>query len=388
MKPESFEDLVSLYFDHALDAEGMAELNRLLASKPDLAARFVRMGRVHAGIKELSGSRSSSVRPGASRRKVLLWMTPAAAAAGFLVLTLFIARPSARLEDSSGQVVFDGSSLETPVGGSGTVRLPDGTRLHAGSETAFTIESGRVTLRRGTLAADVAKQKPGQTLVFSTPQAEAKVLGTRLFLSIEGDSTLCRVEEGHVQVVRQGSDQAVDVRGGFYAVATPQAELKAEPVAKPVPTTSAPTIRFIAPDRWPKTFASYPFREGSLLYRDRGWRITTIPAELDGAVGIATFAEDRKSQEASHLVFEIDREADVWVGIDTRSAKNARKVPDWMKDWESTGLKIYSKTAGNSTFQLYRRRFPAGTVTLGGNHHGGDTGAGVNYTVLVTVPGK
>ena len=386
MKPESFEDLVSLYFDHALDAEGVAELNRLLASKPELAARFVRMGRVHAGIKELSGSKASSVRPGVSRRKVFLWITPAAAAAGFLVLTLFIARPSARLEESSGSVVFDGSSLETPAGGSGTVRLPDGTRLHAGSETSLQIESGRVTLRRGTLAADVAKQKPGQSLVFSTPQAEAKVLGTRLFLAVEGDSTLCRVEEGHVQVVRQGTTQAVDVRGGFYTVATPQAELKAEPVAKAVPSTSGPTIRFVAPDRWPKTFASYPFREGSLLYRDRGWRITTMPAELDGAIGIATFAEDRKSQDEKALVFEIDREADVWVGIDTRSAKNARKVPDWMKEWESTGLRIQSKTAGNSTYQLYRRRFPAGTVALGGNHHGGDTGAGVNYTVLVTVP--
>lgn len=388
MKPEVFEDLVSLYFDHALDAEGMAELNRLLGSKPELAARFVRMGRVHAGIQELSGSRASSVPSRVSRRKLLLWISPAAAAVGFLALTLFIARPSARLEDSSGAAIFDGSSLETSAGGSGTVRLPDGTRLHAGAETSLKIEPGRVTMRRGTLAADVARQQPGQALVFSTPQADAKVLGTRLFLSVEPDSTLCWVEEGHVQVVRPGGGHVVDIREGFYTVATPQTELKAEPVAKSPATVTAPTIRIIAPDRWPKSYAAYPFHEGSLIYRDRGWRITDLPPELDGALGIATLAEDRRSQEASLLVFEIDRESDVWVGIDGRAAKDLKKLPSWLTEWTSTGLQIYSKTAANSYYHLYRRRFPAGTVSLGGNHHGGDTGAMVNYTVLVTAPGK
>jgi hypothetical protein len=386
MKAEHFDDLVSFYFDDALDPEGLAELNQLLATRLDLASRFVHLGRVHGGFRELSASPIESSRAPNRRRTLLLVIPPTLAAAAFLFLVFVLTRPSARMEESQGAVTFDGSSLETPTGGSATIALPDGSRLHAGADTALGLAPGRVTLHRGTLAAEVVRQKPGSSLVFSTPQADVRVIATRLFLSIEVDSTLCRVEEGQVQVTRPGHDQVLDVRGGFYAVATPQSELKAEPVARPAPVPGVPTVRVIAPSRWPKSYGVAPFHTGSLLYKDRGWRITDIPSEVDGAVGIVTLAEDRRSQEERLLVFEIDREADVWVGIDGRAAQLSKKLPGWLAGWESTGLRIYSKTAANSYYHLYRRRFPAGEVVLGGNHQGGDTGAAVNYTVLVTAP--
>jgi len=385
MKTERFEDLVSFYFDDALEAEGLAELNLLLATRPDLASRFVHLGRVHGGLRELSGTRVESS-PAPSRRRALLMLAPPAlAAAAFLALVFFLARPSAMLEESQGAVTFDGSSLETPAGGSATLALPGGTRIHAGSETSLRLAPGGVTLSRGTLAAEVPREK---TLRFTTPQAEALAPGSRLFLSVDADSTLCRVEEGRVQLTRPSNARAVDVQGGFYAVATPQSELKAEPVAKPAPAPGLPVVRLVAPARWPKSYAVTPFHAGSLLYKDRGWRITDIPAEVDGAIGIATLAEDRRSQDERLLVFEIDREADVWVGIDGRAAQISKKLPGWLSGWESTGLRIYSKTAANSYYHLYRRRFPAGEVALGGNHQGGDTGAAMNYTVLVTAPGR
>lgn len=385
MKTERFEDLVSFYFDDALDSEGLAELDLLLATRPDLASRFVHLGRVHGGLRELSGARVEfSPAPG-RRRALLMFAPPGFAAAAFLALVFFLTRPSARLEESEGAVTFDGSSLETPAGGSATVALPDGTRIHAGSETSLRLAPGGVTLSRGTLAAEVPREK---TLRFTTPQTEALAPGSRLFLSVDADSTLCRVEEGRVQLTRPGNAQAVDVRGGFYAVATPQSDLKAEPVTKPAPAPGLPVVRLIAPARWPKSYAVYPFHAGSLLYKDRGWRITDIPAEVDGAMGIATLAEDRRSQDERLLVFELDREADVWVGIDGRAAQISKKLPGWLSGWESTGLRIYSKTAANSYYHLYRRRFPPGEVALGGNLQGGDTGAAVNYTVLVTAPGR
>lgn len=52
MTPEEFDDLVSLYLDEALPPERVEEFDRLLATHPDLAARFVRLGRIHGGLRE------------------------------------------------------------------------------------------------------------------------------------------------------------------------------------------------------------------------------------------------------------------------------------------------------------------------------------------------
>lgn len=385
MKTERFEDLVSFYFDDALDSEGLGELNLLLATRPDLASRFVHLGRVHGGLRELSGARVESS-PAPSRRRMLLMLAPPAlAAAAFLALVFFLTRPSARLEESQGAVSFDGSSLETPAGGSATLALPGGTRIHAGSETSLRLASGGVTLHHGTVAGEVPRQS---SLKVTTPQAEVLILGSRLFISVELESTLCRVEEGLVRMTSRDTRKTVEVGAGFYAVTTSLADLKAEPVSKSERAPRSPKVRILAPTRWPKSYAVASFHAGSLLYRDRGWEISDIPPEVDGALGIVTLAEDRKSHEERLLVFEIDQEADVWVGIDGRAAQIYKKLPGWLSGWEATGLRIYSKTASNSYYHLYRRRFPAGEVVLGGNHQGGDTGAAVNYTVLVTVPAR
>ena len=385
MNKHSFEDLVSLYFDDALDAEGLAELNRLL-TQPDFAERFVHLGRVHAGMRELSAAPVASSAEGGGRRFLKPWLPPAFAAAAFLVLIYILSGPAPRLEETVGAVKFDGKTFESPARGSATIVLSDGTRLLAGSETSLRLEGERIQLDRGRVAADVSRPAAGKSLVFSTPQAEARVLDTRLFLSVDGDSTVCSVEKGHAELTQKGTNKKVNVDVGQFAVAGPQGELKAEPVAKPVQAVDAAAVRVTVPLRWPKTYKVATFSKDSLIYGDRGWRITEIPQEVEGAQGIKTFAEERSSQEESLLVFEIDREADVWVGIDGRAEK-AKKLPLFLASWDPTGLKIHSKTAGNTYYHLYRRRFPAGTVTLGGNHHGGDTGALLNYTVLITRPG-
>jgi ferric-dicitrate binding protein FerR (iron transport regulator) len=378
----SFEDLVSLYFDEALDAQGLAELNRMLA-QPELAQRFVQLSRVHGGMRELS----SLAAPQSHRRLLKPWLPPAVAAAGFLILIYFLSGPAARLEEAVGQVKFDGKRFESRASGSGTIVLPDGTRLLAGAETTLRLDGERIQLDRGRVAADVGRERGGRSLVFSTPQAEAKGLDAKVFLSVDADSTVCSVEKGQVELTQKSTHQKVHVDVGQFAVAGRQGDLKAEPVAQPAQPDGAAAVRVTVAPRWPKTFKVTTFTRESLIYGDRGWRITEIPKEVDGAQGIKTFAEERSSQEEGALVFEIDREADVWVGIDGR-AREAKKLPLFLASWDPTGLKIHSKTAGNTYYHLYRRRFPAGIVTLGGNHHGGDTGALLNYTVLITPPGR
>jgi len=80
---ERFDDLVSTYLDEALDAEGMAELNTLLATRPDYATRFVRLSRLHGGLRELEGPGTAAVRP---PRRLLAWIS-----GGVLLLGLVLA---------------------------------------------------------------------------------------------------------------------------------------------------------------------------------------------------------------------------------------------------------------------------------------------------------
>lgn len=370
-------DLIQGHLDGTLSDDEAARLTDLLRSDPEARDAFARALRQDVLLGEVLSEASSPAR--ASIRRPLLLAAAACLLIG-LGLALWLPRPGAKLEDALGEVRFDGTSLETPAGGSARLLLSDGTRLHAGPETRLTLGEGRIDVLQGTLAADVAPQ--ASSLVFATPQAEARVLGTRLVLAVEPSETVCKVDEGHVRLVSRTTQQAVDVRGGHYAIAAPQARLETEPLASP-PAPGRPVVFILEPNRWPKSYSTYTFRKDALIYRDRGYRITTLPEELDGAIGIATLAADKASQEESLLVFKIDREAEVWVGIDARAAKDARKLPAWLAGWEATGRKAYSKTAGNSTYHFYRKRFPAGSVSLGGNHHGGDTGAGVNYLVLV-----
>jgi hypothetical protein len=384
MSPELFEEKVSLYLDAALDAEGIAELNGLL-TRPELAARFVRMARIHGSLRELSQVASVPEKaPG--RRRPLFWIVPAAAAAAFLLLTIKLSLPGARLAEKIGQVSFDGTRLSTSAASSASLVLSDGTRLLAGADTSLRLEGETILIEKGRVAADVPPRASGTSVTFKTPHAEARGPGSRFMLAVEGDFTHCRVEQGLVRVAGKDPAGAVDVPGGGLVVASGKALLRPEPLLKSEPRAGDPLIRIVAPDRWPKAYKVTHFRKGSLLYGDRGWRISEIPPEVDGALGIVTLAEDRYSREPELLVFEVDRDVVVWVGIDDRAASQSMKLPDWLSGWEDTGLRIHSETASNSYYHLYRKRFPAGRVALGGNIAGGDTGAVVNYTVLVTSP--
>jgi anti-sigma factor RsiW len=80
---ERFDDLVSNYLDEALDAEGMTELNTLLATRPDYATRFVKLSRIHGALRELAG-------PPPLPRKSRRWLLVVALAAAVTALLLGI----------------------------------------------------------------------------------------------------------------------------------------------------------------------------------------------------------------------------------------------------------------------------------------------------------
>jgi hypothetical protein len=145
----------------------------------------------------------------------------------------------ARLPLKENLPILLGDRLET--GGAAQVNVryaAEETTLEVGPETAaaFGEENGakRIALDRGNLKADVAPQPQGKPLVFTTPQATAEVLGTRLVLSSHDDASTLAVTHGKVMLGGRQTQKKVLVSTGEYAVAGGHEPLEAHLLA-PVP---------------------------------------------------------------------------------------------------------------------------------------------------------
>lgn len=123
-----------------------------------------------------------------------------------------------------GQGLAPGQGLQTGPRSQAAVVFSDGTRLVLGADTlireipeAAKVRGRRIALGTGTVSAEVVKQPADQPLVFVTPHAEARVLGTSFRLVIDAAATRLEVREGRVRLTREKS--GLDVSGGQYAVA-------------------------------------------------------------------------------------------------------------------------------------------------------------------------
>jgi hypothetical protein len=282
-----------------------------------------------------------------------------------------------------------GDAVVVPPGASVAFRYDDGTRLEADAGSRLVLEAGpltpdgaakRVALWMGLLSAFVARQPAGRPMVFATPHAEAQVLGTRLALAAGAADTRLEVTEGRVRLTRAADRASVEVAEGRFAVASPGVPLASQPMDLVVRVLS-PSV----PDR----FATRVGRlaEGSLMYTDRGYEITRMPGRLHGLTTILLPNAEKDWTTEDYLAFAVSRPVDLFIGYDSRAFEGGTRLPAWMRDFRDTGMRIYSRTAGDSTFHVYRKTHPAGRIVLGGNHAGGDTGARENYLVIVAPKG-
>ena len=131
---------------------------------------------------------------------------------------------------------------------------------------------------------------------------------------------------------------------------------------------------------------------GNMYYVDREYRIDNIPSALTGATWIRTHNDDKRASDDEFLHFEAVRPVDVFVAYDLGEERISRQ-PDWLtgtgrfegEGFASTGLKIsVVDSDGKTSLSVFRRRFPAGLISLGGNLAEGVEGAGSNYVVLVS----
>jgi len=117
----------------------------------------------------------------------------------------------------------ESSALVRYVSEATQLKLQAGTQLKVDQDGA----GKRLELLVGTLTAKVAPQPAGHPMLVSTPQAEAKVIGTEFLLSVDASSTHLEVIEGAVRISNRDEGKAVFVGRDHYATVTRGAELTA-----------------------------------------------------------------------------------------------------------------------------------------------------------------
>jgi hypothetical protein len=111
---------------------------------------------------------------------------------------------------------------------------------------------------------------------------------------------------------------------------------------------------------------------GRKAYIDRSYTYGNVPSSMQGATYIVTANDDKNWTGWQFISFDADRDVVVYVAHDDRVADK----PDWMASFSDTGMEIET----DFPMSLYKKRFPKGRITLGGN---GNAPSHSMYTILV-----
>jgi hypothetical protein len=93
--------------------------------------------------------------------------------------------------------------------------------------------------------------------------------------------------------------------------------------------------------------------------------------------------DDKYITSGDHLTLHLGQDADVYVCYDKRGTP-----PSWLDGtWTLTAEAVSTTDGASSPMQVFAKAVPAGYLSLGGNHAGGDTGARANYFLVVQPAG-
>jgi hypothetical protein len=267
------QELIEIYLDGELTTEQEKRLADWLAADREHMRRFVREVHLHRQLRDIMLAQSFQVKAGPVAGKVKqpdALSLIAAAALAFrriwlpfavcLVLALgfgvwyfnpavgepaladiqgsglILERAGRRLPATVGIHLQPGDVLRTPDNVSAIIGYepePTQLKLLPGTELrlAATARGKLFALVVGKLEATVARQTPFRPMILKTPQAEARVIGTRFALSVRSNATRLDVIEGLVRFTRASDEQFVRVGAGHFAVAAADYELSALPLA-------------------------------------------------------------------------------------------------------------------------------------------------------------
>lgn len=260
------EELAALESHLAECAACVAELDRVLLQDRALGelvgeslARKLQ-GRLHAGLARVQTDRHRRIRRIAFAAAVVLvavgasaiWMTlPTDEVASIAALDVVhgdvqVTTKTSSVPAARGMALAEGQGLRTRGASSRAVlRYPDGTEVELRGDAAAEKLSDtpalgkRAFLGEGTLRAAVTPQPPGRPMVVSTPQAEARVVGTRLRLAVDPNAagaTRLEVDEGKVGLTRTSDGASLEISAGSFAIAAKGVPLVARPFSTVVQT--------------------------------------------------------------------------------------------------------------------------------------------------------
>jgi hypothetical protein len=170
--------------------------------------------------------------------------------------------------------------------------------------------------------------------------------------------------DSQLQVANIISGSLTTVDNNVLEIITWQPEITPSPLITNITATSG------------RTYERGTLAVGQLPYTDRAYTFTQIPAALTGQEYIRTANADKALTGANFLTFTLTAPADVYVLWDNRYAR-----PSWLpsSSWVDTGLTVTATDqTGTLIRRVYRRSYPAGTVSLNGN----GLSQGVMYNVV------
>ncbi|MDP3229190.1 MAG: FecR domain-containing protein [Acidovorax sp.] len=264
------EQLIAAYLDDALTEAEQFELAAWLKADPANLRTFVEanvreqqlratvQARRELRLVHLQEAMPSEPHP-AKRARAVQWRNYVglAAAAAIVVLTaswLFF-KPSAggmaRLGGNLAGVTIGRDGATLPAAPEMRLRAGDVVRStgRGGSRIEFTGETTRImlaprtavelravqgvkqlALMTGRVQAEVAKQRAG-AMIWTTDDAEARVIGTKFALSADGMLTRLDVTEGSVELLGRSVAEPALVRAGQFAATDSQGMLGARSIA-------------------------------------------------------------------------------------------------------------------------------------------------------------
>jgi len=129
-----------------------------------------------------------------------------------------------------------------------------------------------------------------------------------------------------------------------------------------------------------RPYSTATARAGALPYIDRSYTVGSLSSALNNGVLIRTANDDKYVPASTHLTITVTASANLYVAYD----KRATTSPTWLQSgWTLTSDAVATSDSGASPLRVYRKAVSAGSVTLGGNHQGGATGAHSSYFVIV-----
>jgi hypothetical protein len=116
--------------------------------------------------------------------------------------------------------------------------------------------------------------------------------------------------------------------------------------------------------------------EDAVVYIDRGYTITELPAYLDGATYIKTANNDKMSTPDDFLSFDVNQDVTIYISHDNRIPQ-----PSWLSnEFTDTGDDLVTT---DTDFSIFFKDYPAGNIILGGNE--GPSRNCSMYSVIVVI---